>query len=691
MLAEFSISDKDIAFAEQVLLPERKLFDDERRNFIRRLDTLDLQAVPGSGKTTALLAKLIILERYLPFDDGAAVLVISHTHAAVDEIRKKIGDHCPRLFSYPNYVGTIQGFVDRFLAIPYFVSRRNKRPIRIDNQIYAEAIERSIRISLPNFNADEQKSGRHYLIASKKKMTYRLYLERGIARLAADQGGSELIISKPKGNTRPGNYSDWSDHEKSRVKSWLKEFKLRIVRDGILCFDDAYFLAACCLSRFPQSQALIQRRFRYVFVDEMQDMGKHQYDLLEQLFFDDGKSPCGYQRIGDRNQSIHDRDDFDVESVWRDRVPVLALANSCRLSPPVARIVEAFAVHRDSKFCINGLGGIDIKPRLVIYDNNSRKGVLRWFSALLSDLIRTGKIPHGTDTTFNAVAWNSEWPQVGHGEATDEGDKSNGGQSAVRMVDYLSSFRRVKEKTAVDHDCLESYLRFFDRKVQTLQPAQTSILSAFLKVMRIEDLKNPSNGRHFTTDSLLKYLRDNFPNIYEEFRLSLYHWSLAAIKRETTSTLAQIIESVERLLRIFGKRIGSSEAFLHQRSSTARLDDKINSDEFSNKVNFDDFDIELATVHSVKGRTHTATLYLDTFFHGSCESQRLCNQLLLKPLNGDEGKRVKQSAKMVYVGFSRPTHLLCFAAHKNSLSQYLTEVDTTAWEIVRLDPLDQAH
>jgi hypothetical protein len=64
MLAAINILDKDIARAEQLLLPERKTFDAERRDFIRRLDTLDLPAVPGNGKTTALMAKLVILDRW---------------------------------------------------------------------------------------------------------------------------------------------------------------------------------------------------------------------------------------------------------------------------------------------------------------------------------------------------------------------------------------------------------------------------------------------------------------------------------------------------------------------------------------------------------------------------------------------------------------------------------------------------
>src|SRR3989304_10576533 len=97
------ISEDDIAKAEAVLLRKGEHFDEERRRFIKNFEPIDLQAVPGSGKTTALLAKLLILERHLPFKDGSGILVISRTNTAVNEIKNKIGKYCPKLFAYPNF------------------------------------------------------------------------------------------------------------------------------------------------------------------------------------------------------------------------------------------------------------------------------------------------------------------------------------------------------------------------------------------------------------------------------------------------------------------------------------------------------------------------------------------------------------------------------------------------------------
>ena len=107
--------DRYIEQAESILL-NGGTFDDERKIFIRNLETCDLLAVPGSGKTTALLAKLYCIAQNIPFEDGSGILILSHTNKAIEEIEKKLKNYCPRLFEYPNFIGTVQTFVNKFLA-----------------------------------------------------------------------------------------------------------------------------------------------------------------------------------------------------------------------------------------------------------------------------------------------------------------------------------------------------------------------------------------------------------------------------------------------------------------------------------------------------------------------------------------------------------------------------------------------
>lgn len=66
---------------------------------------------------------------------------------------------------------------------------------------------------------------------------------------------------------------------------------------------------------------------------------------------------------------------------------------------------------------------------------------------------------------------------------------------------------------------------------------------------------------------------------------------------------------------------------------------------------------------------------------GSYESERLANAFLGNFITNG-GKRVQQSLKMTYVGFSRPTNLLCVAIHKDRFDKYLSEIDKNTWEII---------
>ena len=88
-----TITGELIARAERLLLPNGETFDDERRDFIRSLDKRDLMAVPGSGKTTALQAKLYCMAQQLPQADGRGILVLSHTNTAVDELKTLLQGH----------------------------------------------------------------------------------------------------------------------------------------------------------------------------------------------------------------------------------------------------------------------------------------------------------------------------------------------------------------------------------------------------------------------------------------------------------------------------------------------------------------------------------------------------------------------------------------------------------------------
>ena len=123
-LEKIHISDDDIDQIE--ILMGNVSFDAPRRNIIKKLDSFDVQAFPGSGKTTVLIAKLAILAKKWPYEHKG-ICVLSHTNVAREEIETRLGqtDLGKKLLSYPHFVGTVHSFFDTYISIPWLRSNAN--------------------------------------------------------------------------------------------------------------------------------------------------------------------------------------------------------------------------------------------------------------------------------------------------------------------------------------------------------------------------------------------------------------------------------------------------------------------------------------------------------------------------------------------------------------------------------------
>jgi len=134
---KIQINLEDIkAVASQLKL---RLDDVERVAVLKAIKSCDVQAGPGSGKTTILIAKLAILANKWPANDRG-ICVLSHTNVARREIEAHLqaSPELRRLLHYPHFIGTIQTFVDQFLAIP-FLRRERIEVTAIDNDRFQES------------------------------------------------------------------------------------------------------------------------------------------------------------------------------------------------------------------------------------------------------------------------------------------------------------------------------------------------------------------------------------------------------------------------------------------------------------------------------------------------------------------------------------------------------------------------
>jgi len=665
------ISDAEIAYAEGILLPSGKHFDAERQRYIKDWRTIDLQAVPGSGKTTALLAKLVILERHFPLKGSPGVLVISHSNAAVDEIKRRLCKSSPRLFDYPHFNGTIQSFVDAFLAAPYYTMKYGRRPERIDASGYEKLAAEFMQTPMPGFTADEQRRARSFLVRTRCASSYRFHFVENEVRLASDVFGLPLDIRRPGDQHSPG-YTNWTTTETARVAAWLTAFKERILKFGVLCYDDAYFLAERAIAEVPRLATLVRLRFPLVFVDEMQDMAPHQCRLLEKLFFSESAPIECFQRIGDRNQAIYNGSgDFDVQTTWANRRETLTLVNSQRLSPQNARVLPPFAFAEDARFEIQGCNTAAIKPHLLVYNDQTSSQLLPFFAQLIARLLANGQIEPTAPRVFTAIAWNTLWEAM-----ADRAGKS-------RLVDFFPDFKRVRRETATEFDNLTDYLRSFDRRDKSLWSARNAILRAILAGLRVADVREPVSGSLFTIRSFIAYWRPLKSAAYERLELRLFENSRMLVLGQIEEVKGAIAVILPKQLQHFKKAPGSCDSFI---AGPASLEAPVSPgrDQSVNLASYDGIDIRVGSVHSVKGHTHTATLYIETSYYNKYESERLAMPLKGTHLDDSAGKIQKQAARMVYVGFSRPTHLLCCAVHEARVGQHLTDLDRNIWEVLKV-------
>jgi len=132
-LSKIEITDADIDEIEASF--GDIIFDEQRRNIIKHMDSVDIQAFPGSGKTTVLVAKLAILAKKWPYQNKG-ICVLSHTNVARNEIETRMGSTPigKALLSYPHFIGTVHSFFDTYVGLPWL--RSNGYPITmIDTDI----------------------------------------------------------------------------------------------------------------------------------------------------------------------------------------------------------------------------------------------------------------------------------------------------------------------------------------------------------------------------------------------------------------------------------------------------------------------------------------------------------------------------------------------------------------------------
>lgn len=682
------VTTDEIKMAEELLLPEGETFGgdgSERVKVIQEMDkSCDVVACPGSGKTTVLLAKLLILANRMPFEDNRGICVLTHTNVAIDEIKKKAGIAGDKLFNYPNFFGTFQKFVDKFLALPEYIKKYSKRPDFIDidrynnktTNYYYKLINKNLRYGL------EQK--------------FKNKTSNFIHNLYFDETDNDYLLNKI--NDKRILYKN----NNSETYKALVNLKWQLYEDGFLSFQDAYYFANKYLSSYScQLKNSFSNRFKYLFVDEMQDTDYHQLKIIEDLF---ENTDTIIQYFGDPNQSIYD---FSVknENVWqpgKDNRKILRISDSKRFGNEISCVLDKLKIDENINLK-SGSSNKTFKPNLLIFKQKEECKVLEKFVEIIHD--KQDKCTEdlkGKKPVYKAIGW------VAKERTTNEIDEGK-----LNISSYFPGFEKKSVKNTQVYDNLKFYLLKNNEaaKEKGAKIYYDSIINALLEVLdrggvkrnvivskQIEGkIQQIIQERSYTKTSFFEELEKKGKLKPLLKRIAYWSRNIYICKEDYNNS---VIEGMRRyikniLLKNF-KNINENKVneFVNEPREDSRED---NTEYFEKKgyifkseiPEYKNIPVEVGTVHSVKGETHTATLYMETSYQSNKnilghESERISDFLLNKRCCLEENRAYhKETLKMIHVGFSRPTHLLCFAVREDRINK--EEIDRrNEWDIIEV-------
>lgn len=629
---KLNITDEDIAFVENHFGFK---FNEGQKGIIRFWDITDIQACPGSGKTTTLAAKLIILANKIPKSFKQGVCVITHTNVAVAEIKSKLDSYSNFYFTYPNHFGTIQSVVDKFFTIPAYKNEYKSSPT-IDNDSYFDIIGRA--------KSREIEAAKTYLSRSKNiDFLGILSFNKANFDVSDDVNETEPIIGK---------------HTTSYTT--LLNLKNEILKKGYIKYEEAYSIAFKYLRENPQLKELFSKRFPLIFIDEMQDMETHQSELINYLC--DGTSAI-VQKIGDINQSIFNYSSLDKQNEWQPKINLdLQLTETTRISENIVQVVKDICVAPQEM--TGWINANPLKPTIILFDDNTILAVKDKFGELLiQNNLHHGKSCKavGARLSDSRLNINSYWNEFNRGY--NKKDFSN-----------ITSFLENAKQLALTS--------------KNVKEVRKSLLSIFCKCLRLCKVKNPITGFYFTPFTLCHYLNSlDDLSISDKMNNNIAKWIASISKTEILK--AEIETYVSDLLATLGGQVNADLKQFFTNPEVESASEKVENRIYTYSSNEQKVEIHFDTIHGVKGETHLATLYLETYNRVYDIGSKILEFII-----STERQRTRQRANdafrkrlpLAYVAMTRATHFICLAVHKDRYSENHKAYfeSSNDWEVIYL-------
>lgn len=650
------ITDADVDWVIELMGLEP--LDEHRRDFLKSMDTLDVAACPGSGKTTLVVAKLAILARHWN-SRMQGICVLSHTNAAREEIEKRLGgtEVGQRLLRFPHYIDTIHGFTARFLASPWLRSKG----IALQG-IDDDATHKARRRELTN----KEHFGAQAAFENKFKSLYSLRIR------SAD-------FDQPLGGEDIG-FAPHTATYKSVVKSLSGAAKA-----GYFCFDEVFVLGNALLDQESGLGGALRLRFPCVLIDEMQDTQPDQAGILQRVFPHDDPN-VRVIRVGDPNQEI-----FEQKTAPLDPFPnperLLEIASSFRFDQAIASIANPFAYVPIT----GGLVGLragrtpeGVPNTIIVFPDDDATRVLAEFGKLVlkhlpAEVRKAGVFAVGAVHRLENFKAN-QYPKA--------------------LEHYWPSYRSDTTKTSFKPRTFAEGAHIARRYAMREPTASSAVELLASCLANLASLAFPSQQvkssarQQFLVEQKLKA---------KPYAFSQYRECLQQILFVPTALTEQDWKVISPKLMLLAAGLHDAEGavadaqgrqYLAWETAPLATESGESGGSLVNTYRFQDgadgIDIRMSSIHSEKGKTHAATLILETF------RKAHLIQKLMPWLEGKKAsaKRPQEAAKkdmmLMYVGMTRPTHMLCLAIRQSSMGEGTTgekrraALKAAGWSILEL-------
>lgn len=619
------IKDKVESLAQQLGL---ELPHQEQWDFIQSAESLDLQAAPGSGKTSLIGLKLALLGQGWN-SPTRGICVLSHTNTAKDEITHRLAATPAgrRLLQYPHFIGTIQAFTNTFLALPALRSRGVEVQI-VDDDTYADAalrmLERHPAFRTLNTSLGHRRNG-PTLVAE--------------ARYVCDAG--ELTTTAPDG-TQPFT----SDSPSGRQFTALKE---KLTEQGIFRYHDMFALAEHHLFHHPQLARAAAHRFPFVLLDEMQDTSDLQQRLLDKVF---GSPSTVVQRVGDINQRIFTDGPNTAQPSSFPLPRAAQLPVSRRFGSKIAALASDLTIHRRQR--IDGAGH-EGTIALLLFDDDSVADVVPAFERMAAA------------TVPRQLLLNSP-PRVLGARLT-----RGGARAFPQSVScYVPGFTTVPSQAT-------GSLITTARAAQAQRQSGDNHAAVTLLWKAIRDLAGLASSGGLPP---LRRLDRDPATAGGRTRLLLHDMLTSPLDSHVewavfTARLVRLLPDLTQTPLKGVARLADPLAHIpYVAQPAAAL--KAPTDTEQGVV------LSIAgSIQSAKGETHAATLILECL-ERSGKKYDVHEVLGLLSRQQDASKAlvtIQRAAQLVFVGATRPTHLLAFAAHRTRAEPHIEAMTARGWSV----------